>query len=295
MIEITARQIIRETATKYNTTLEQMRGPRKLKNIARARMECYYRLRVERKWTYPQIARRFNKECHTTCIHGVKRHAHLHDLPLPPTPVRNSTAKPAVNPPLKPPTAAELVAKQKARIEKHKTRIERRKARKIEAQRVRVDREARFIASFVKVTTEQRLEEMRVSALTNLRDGLRAEYSLTIAGWSQDNAKAFVLHLCPELSGKRSDRRLVIARRLLKEIETKEEQIAVREVQQAVTRKKGRQSCSRVLRREFGETIYCAKPTKKQFCRDCDIEKLMTDHTRLDAARIADVRHGASA
>lgn len=71
--------IVQEVAIKHDIDVKSILGPARNHYIARARFECFYRMRNEiivagEPISLPQIGRRFGRD-HTTVLHGLRRHA----------------------------------------------------------------------------------------------------------------------------------------------------------------------------------------------------------------------------
>lgn len=80
------RCILRETTRKHNVSIEDICSKRRSYSIVLARHEACYRLRDETTLSYPQIGTVLGDRDHTTVMHGVRKHAERHGLPLPGSP-----------------------------------------------------------------------------------------------------------------------------------------------------------------------------------------------------------------
>lgn len=74
LMEVPARQIMRECCSKYEITMQEMLGPKRFVTIVRARQEAAFRMSKETQLSLPQIARKLHKD-HTTILHAIRRHA----------------------------------------------------------------------------------------------------------------------------------------------------------------------------------------------------------------------------
>jgi chromosomal replication initiator protein len=68
---ITVEDILRETATMFRFTVEEILGPARWRGLVRARHLAMYLCRTQMGLSYPAIARAFNREDHTTVMHAV--------------------------------------------------------------------------------------------------------------------------------------------------------------------------------------------------------------------------------
>lgn len=66
------RRIARETADKYNITVDDLMGPCRRRMYAWPRQEAIWRCRQETPMSLPDIARRFGDRDHTTALHAVR-------------------------------------------------------------------------------------------------------------------------------------------------------------------------------------------------------------------------------
>lgn len=74
------KKIIAETAAKHGLTVEKMltrKNHQSGRAAAHARAEAAYRIRLERRLSFPQIARVLNYKDHTSVMEAVKK-VHLH-------------------------------------------------------------------------------------------------------------------------------------------------------------------------------------------------------------------------
>lgn len=69
-----SRQIIEETATKYEVSVAEIKGRRKDKFIIKARHEVCYRLYRERGYSLKQIGKIVGGRDHTTVLLAIRRH-----------------------------------------------------------------------------------------------------------------------------------------------------------------------------------------------------------------------------
>ncbi len=66
------REILNEVAEKHDVCPREMLSAGKADPVARARFECWHRLREETWLSYTQIAKFFGRD-HSTVVHGVAR------------------------------------------------------------------------------------------------------------------------------------------------------------------------------------------------------------------------------
>lgn len=66
------REIVNEVAEKHDVCPREILGQTKTDPITRARFECWYRIKNETRYSYPQIGRFFGKD-HSTVVHGAAR------------------------------------------------------------------------------------------------------------------------------------------------------------------------------------------------------------------------------
>lgn len=71
----TLLQIKIDVCRKHGVTMNELMSRRRHQRIALARMEGYWRAREETSASFPEIARAFNRDCHTTVMSGAKKHA----------------------------------------------------------------------------------------------------------------------------------------------------------------------------------------------------------------------------
>lgn len=70
------RTILRETADKYDVTVEQMVGQSRKRQLIPARYEAAFRMSTEADMALPAIGRRLNRD-HTTILHAIRRHMEM--------------------------------------------------------------------------------------------------------------------------------------------------------------------------------------------------------------------------
>ncbi|EFL88307.1 helix-turn-helix domain-containing protein [Ahrensia sp. R2A130] len=75
------QRLLAKVADKHELTVDDMLGPRRFVEIARARQEFYYRATDELGASQPQIGRWVGRD-HTSVLHGIRKHAMLNDLPV---------------------------------------------------------------------------------------------------------------------------------------------------------------------------------------------------------------------
>lgn len=63
-----------EVCLKYGITMTELLSRRRLRTLAFARFEGYWRARNETTASLPEIARAFGRSDHTTIMHGVERY-----------------------------------------------------------------------------------------------------------------------------------------------------------------------------------------------------------------------------
>jgi DnaA-like protein len=68
------RKIIAAVAEKHGQTYWDMIGPKRSAPIARARQECFFRLREEAKLSWSEIGRLLGNRDHTTAWWGYRKH-----------------------------------------------------------------------------------------------------------------------------------------------------------------------------------------------------------------------------
>lgn len=66
------REILNEVAEKHDVCPREMLSSGKANPVAKARFECWYRIKNETRYSYPQIGRFFGKD-HSTVVHGAAR------------------------------------------------------------------------------------------------------------------------------------------------------------------------------------------------------------------------------
>lgn len=70
-----AQTIIHECAEKYGVRVEDLKGPRRQRNLIPARHEAMYRLKEEMPMlSLPQIGRMLGGRDHTTVLYGARKH-----------------------------------------------------------------------------------------------------------------------------------------------------------------------------------------------------------------------------
>lgn len=70
---------IERIANKYGVTVEQIYGDRRIRNIAYARQEIYFRIYTHFEMSFPRIGKLLRKN-HTTVHHGVRKYCLRNDL-----------------------------------------------------------------------------------------------------------------------------------------------------------------------------------------------------------------------
>lgn len=78
-----AANIVEQVAIEYGVTVHDINGPWRAIKLWRARQAAYYRIRTETTLSYPAIGRLIGDRDWTTVMHGVRKHALRHNLPLP--------------------------------------------------------------------------------------------------------------------------------------------------------------------------------------------------------------------
>ena len=74
-------QIIRQVADKHGIEVEHMIGPRRTRPLVNARIEAYCRLYNEcPQMSLPAIGRAVGGRDHTTVLHAIRNHGHLHGI-----------------------------------------------------------------------------------------------------------------------------------------------------------------------------------------------------------------------
>jgi chromosomal replication initiator protein len=71
---ITMKEIAQEVCLKRGVSMEQLRGPRRTRDIAWPRQEAMWQMVEAGRWSLPQIGRFFHRD-HTSILHGRRRHA----------------------------------------------------------------------------------------------------------------------------------------------------------------------------------------------------------------------------
>lgn len=77
------KRTIHEIARKYQIAVSDITGTRRFQYIVRARQEVFYRLRAEAGFSLPHIGYIVGGKDHTTILHGIRKHADRHGLPVP--------------------------------------------------------------------------------------------------------------------------------------------------------------------------------------------------------------------
>lgn len=72
-VELEAEQILSEICDRYGITLEEIKGPRRTKDIADARKEAYRTLRDRLDLSWKQIAGLLNRKSHSTALRGAAK------------------------------------------------------------------------------------------------------------------------------------------------------------------------------------------------------------------------------
>lgn len=70
-------EIVSGVAKRHGITVTVMRSTTQCTEVARARWEAMYRLHEELGMSKSRIARYFGRD-HTTVMHGIAKHAHIH-------------------------------------------------------------------------------------------------------------------------------------------------------------------------------------------------------------------------
>lgn len=71
--------VVESVASKYDIPMGVVLGDSRTATASRARHECWYLLRRDTNWSYPQIAKFFNRD-HTTIIEGVRQHKKRNEI-----------------------------------------------------------------------------------------------------------------------------------------------------------------------------------------------------------------------
>lgn len=66
------RRIVYDVCKRRGLVFEDVVGPSKHRDLTIARFECWYRIRQETAYSFPQIAKFFGRD-HSTVLHGVRR------------------------------------------------------------------------------------------------------------------------------------------------------------------------------------------------------------------------------
>jgi hypothetical protein len=67
-------EILLYVANRYGLTVEDLTGPSRHRAVTIPRQEAMWRMVEQRRWSFPQIGRTFNRD-HSTIMHGHARHA----------------------------------------------------------------------------------------------------------------------------------------------------------------------------------------------------------------------------
>lgn len=81
--EMTLSRIMQEVAHKYKVSIMEIKSARRHYAIVKPRQEFYYRAKLETLNSLPAIGKYCGGRDHTTVLHGVRKYAKDHDLPLP--------------------------------------------------------------------------------------------------------------------------------------------------------------------------------------------------------------------
>lgn len=76
------RSIIEETGDWHGFSYVEMMSVGRQRALCNARFEAMWRCAAETTRSLPEIGRAFQKD-HTSVLHGIRRHAEMHGLPLP--------------------------------------------------------------------------------------------------------------------------------------------------------------------------------------------------------------------
>ena len=80
--KVLAKEIAAEVCQKHAVSFIDIASARRDRCLVDARQELCYRLRKETLWSLPQIGGYLGGRDHTTVLHGYRRHARMHGLPL---------------------------------------------------------------------------------------------------------------------------------------------------------------------------------------------------------------------
>ena len=69
------KDIATEIAASHGLSLDDMRGPSRLRNVSRARQHVMYALVSEKRWSLQQIGTVLGNRDHSTVHHGATEHA----------------------------------------------------------------------------------------------------------------------------------------------------------------------------------------------------------------------------
>jgi len=71
----TKRELVERICWQYGITVEDVRGPSRVRGIARARQHVMYEMVEAKRWSLPQIGMYLGGRDHATVLHGYRRHA----------------------------------------------------------------------------------------------------------------------------------------------------------------------------------------------------------------------------
>lgn len=69
------RALVARIAAAYDVTVDDVRGPSRVRSIARARQHVMHEMVSLGRWSLPQIGQYLGDRDHTTVLHGYRRHA----------------------------------------------------------------------------------------------------------------------------------------------------------------------------------------------------------------------------
>ena len=75
--------IITEVAERWRVGPDEIKGPRRLKRISRARQEALYLMRRHTRLSLPHIGQILGGRDHTTVLHGIRVHCRRNGLRVP--------------------------------------------------------------------------------------------------------------------------------------------------------------------------------------------------------------------
>lgn len=73
----TIKEIMARVALQHNITVDQLKGPRRLKHLVRARFQAIYEIRTITGHSYPMIAERVGGRDHTSILNAYRRYPAL--------------------------------------------------------------------------------------------------------------------------------------------------------------------------------------------------------------------------